>query len=424
MSEQDEQESNIVEFPELKFPPIEYGVTEAALTELAERYKDPDASTDDGYEHCKDGCRELTALRTGIETRRKDLKAPALNWGRDVDKQAKDIKRRIKLIEEPVRVEKERVDEIKQAEARKTAEAEQARIDGIKANIDKIAATAREQHPDDTAADYQQHMKWLTELAITDEVFGEFVPDAKIQRDAALFKLGQWHERAEQHEADDRQRKADQARLDQEREDLEAAQEKQREAEAKLEQDNREAEQRKREAKKAADKIEQEKHEADERKAADEKAARENTEREKAEAETKRVSDIKAAIRGIGDIAVGAERVGLVAESLQRLAEAKRREEPTEAEFQEFLPAAKTAWQELIVTLEIMAKDARDREEQARRDDEARLPDRDKLLRWCDAIDAIPEPEVLNDKAQKLLKRYGVDLSKLIERLRSDIEKL
>ena len=95
MSEQAEQ-SNIVELPELKFPPIEYGVTEAALAELAERYNEPDASTDEGYEHCKDGCRELTALRTAIETRRKDLKAPALNWGRDVDKQAKDITRRVK----------------------------------------------------------------------------------------------------------------------------------------------------------------------------------------------------------------------------------------------------------------------------------------------------------------------------------------
>lgn len=402
MSEQ--TESNVVEFPELQFPPIEYGVTEAALAELTERYKDPDASTDEGYARCKDGCKEMTSLRTAVEIRRKDLKAPALNWGAKVDKIAKALVRSIKLIESPVREEKERVDEIKQTEARKAAEAEQARIDGIKANIEKIATTAREQSPNDTAADYQQHITWLTELAITDEVFGEFVDEANTARDAALFKLTQWHDAAVNREETDRKQAAEKAALDQQREEQEATEQRLREAEEALE-------------KKAL--------EAEELKAAEEKAAQEKGEleqREKREAQERRVWKIKAAIdsqRNMPD-----RTMGLSSQALGRMILAEKADEPTEEGFAEFLPQAKQAWQESIDRLEVMADDARAVEEKERRDEEARLPDKDKLVRWCESIADIPEPEVLNDKAQKILKRYASDLSKFTQRLRSDIEKL
>jgi len=403
MSDQDEQ-TNIVEFPELKFPPIEYGVTEAALAELTERYKEPDASTDEGYEHCKDGCRELTAVRTAIETRRKDLKAPALDWGRDVDKQAKDIVRRVKAIEAPVRAEKERIDEIKQAEARKAAEAEQQRVDAIRENIAKIIGTAAEQSPDDTAADYGQHITWLKELAINEEVFGELVDEANTARDAALFKLTQWHEQAVKREADDVRRKNQQAELDRKKKELDKIEAKQ---------------------KKEAVRSEKGKRAAKDRKAADEKAARQATERAKEArklAEESRITDIKSAIEIKRGIPIRAE--GSSSAALEGLITAEKAAEPTQADFAEFLPEARAAWQYSLDALEVMAKDEREHEEKQRRDEEARLPDRKKLTRWCDAIASITDPEVLNDKAQKILRRYGGDLSKLVQRLRSDIGKL
>ena len=71
-----------------------------------------------------------------------------------------------------------------------------------------------------------------------------------------------------------------------------------------------------------------------------------------------------------------------------------------------------------------MAKDQREAEEKTRRDEEALLPDKEKLTRWCDAIAAITDPELLHDKAQKILRRYGGDLSKLLQRLSADIGKL
>lgn len=422
MSEQNEQ-SNVAVFKELKFPVIEYGVTEAQIAEVAERYKEPDASTDEGYERCKEGCKVLRAMRTSVETRRLDLKRPITEWVRvNVDVRGKELIRQIRAAESPVRAEKERADEIKQAEARREAEAEQKRIADIRERIDTIEGAAREQHPDDNAANYNERIDLLNELQITEEVFAEFVDEANTARDAALFKLTQWHEQALQREADDVRRKEEQARLDKEREELEAAQEKQRQAEAELEQEKREAEKREAAAK---SELEQRNREADERKAEQEKAATEKAEQEKettANVERERVAHIRASITAYEDARCDLD--GRSSVFLSNSLTLLQGDPPREDEFQELLTEAREAWQETIDTLEIMLKDAGEREEKARRDEEARLPDKDKLVRWCDAIASIPEPEVLNDKAQKILKRYGGDLTKLTDRLCSDIQKL
>ncbi len=405
MSEHKSEQSNVVEFTELKFPPIEYGVTEATLAELAEQYKDPDASTEYGYEHCKNGCRTLTHLRSSIETRRLDLKRPVAEWIRThIDNRGKDLIRRVRKIEGPVRAEKERVDEIKQAEARKVAEAEQERIDGFRDNIELIVATAREQNPNDTAADYQQHITWLKELTIDEEVFGEFVEEANTARDAALFKLTQWHDAALGREEADHRRAEQQAEIDRQKEELEAAQEKQLKAEEAL-------------AKKA--------REAELRKAAEEKAAHEKAEREqqeKDEAEGRRVSKIRDAIDIIATIP--GRSFNMSSEQLSLLINDVRNNEPCEAIFQEFLAAANTVRTASLESLDAMMAEAKEREEKARREEEAKLPDKAKLVRWCDAIASIPEPEVLNDKAQKLLQRCALDLLKICDRLRADIAKL
>jgi len=418
MSEQ--AESNVVEFTELKFPVIEYGVTEAALAELRERFKEPDASTEEGYEHCKDGCRELTSLRTALETRRKDLKAPALDWGRKVDKLAKDLIRDIKAIEGPVRSEKERVDEIKQAEARELAQLEQKRIDAIKANIEKISATAREQNPSDKASDYQQHISWLTELAITEEVFGELVDDAKTARDAALYKLNQWHEQTVQREADDARRADERAALDRQREEQDARAEKLREENERIENEKREAKEREAAAEKAEQKRKDDAAEAEAatKKAEDEKADQEQ--RDKDEAEERRVAAINDRLSEIASFGQHANDSAALKDAIVSL----ENRQLSESDFAEHYQKAIHVQSIRLDALRALLADVEKLEERQRKDDEARLPDREKLIRWCEQLEAIPEPEVLNDKAQKLLKRYAGELTKFTGKLRSDIGKL
>ena len=398
--------TDIIEAQDLKFPTIEYGVTEAEIAEVAERYKDPDASTEEGYEHCKEGVQTLTSMRTAVETRRLDLKRPITKWiAENVDGRAKALVRQIRTAEGPVRAEKERIDEIKQAEARAAAEAEQARIDTIKDNISKIEATAREQHPSDTSSDYQQHITWLIELAITEEVFGEFVEDAKTARDASLYKLEQWHKLALEREQADKQRAEQQAELEAKQKELDKIAAKQQEE---------------------AERLEKEKSDAEERKAEEEKAVQEKAEseqRRKARDEENRICTIKSAIHVKATIPDRATNMS--AHALDGLIEAEKDNKPDELIFQEFTAEAIQAWQQSLDRLGIMAAETRALEEQERLEEAAKMPDRDKLSNWFNAlVTASACPEVGSKDAQKIVNRYGAELAKLTDNLRKAIAKL
>ena len=379
---------------ELKFPTIEYGVTEAEIAEVAERYKEPDASTDEGYEHCKEGVNLLTSMRTALETRRMDLKRPITAWiAENVDGRAKKLKKLIVAAETPVRAEKERVDEVKQAEARKAAELEQARIDGIKENIGRIEATAREQHPSDTSADYQQHITWLTELEIGKDVFGEFVDEAKTVRDAALYKLTQWHKLALEREAADKQRAAEQVEIDRQKKEL----------------DEREAEQ-KEEAARIAKGIQD---------AVDLQAEIERKERE---AEELRVAAIQNRIDELRTAGAYAND----AASLRGAIKALENQTPTAEVFAGFLNEALIVRGTRLAELKQQLAETEEREEQERRDEEAKLPDKQKLVLWLTALEVIVNdaPVVINDAVKKVINRYRSDAIKLVESLRKATDKL
>ncbi len=111
---------------------IELGVTEAAIAELATKYnKAWDCSIKAQYEVVRKGIAELRGLRTRVEKRRKELKAPLLEQSKLIDGEAKRIIGELTNIETPMRdakaEEDERIERAKQEEARKEAE-RQAKI--------------------------------------------------------------------------------------------------------------------------------------------------------------------------------------------------------------------------------------------------------------------------------------------------------
>jgi len=195
-------------------PVVKYSVTEASLTALAEKYAKPDASTPEGYALCKAGCKELTSLRTGLETERKRLKFPALDYGSKLDAEAKRIKARIVAIEEPVAAEKEKVDAIERKKALEKAQVEQARKDTIQSKIDSMAPDIT---PDKTAADYAMAMSWLTQAEIHESIYEEFTEAALQARDASLHKLRVARDAAAAQEQADKARAEEDARLAEER---------------------------------------------------------------------------------------------------------------------------------------------------------------------------------------------------------------
>lgn len=103
----------------------EYSVTTAELAKLKARFDGAkyDVSTTAGLDMAKKDRRELVALRTALESKRAEIKAPALAQCNLIDSEAKRIKAEIVALEAPIDAI------IKQEEARKEAEkAEKARL--------------------------------------------------------------------------------------------------------------------------------------------------------------------------------------------------------------------------------------------------------------------------------------------------------
>ncbi|WP_299726739.1 hypothetical protein [uncultured Endozoicomonas sp.] len=109
---------------------VEYGVTDAALNELRERYNSvPDAATKEGMKTIKAALKELVPLRTGVEKKRKVLVADAVAWQKKVNSEAKRITGRILEIETPLQEAKKEVDNAEKIK-------EQKRVDDIQQRIE------------------------------------------------------------------------------------------------------------------------------------------------------------------------------------------------------------------------------------------------------------------------------------------------
>jgi len=102
---------------------VAYSRTEAALATLSAKYagKTYDLTTTAGDKDARAARMELVALRTGLEAKRKELKAPAMEFGKKIDAEAKRITDQIKGLEDPIDAQ------IKADEARREAEREAKR---------------------------------------------------------------------------------------------------------------------------------------------------------------------------------------------------------------------------------------------------------------------------------------------------------
>ena len=83
---------------------VKYSRTEAALATLREKYagKTFDLTTTKGDKEARAARLELKTLRTGLEARRKEFKAPAIEYGKLIDSEAKRITLEIEALEDPI----------------------------------------------------------------------------------------------------------------------------------------------------------------------------------------------------------------------------------------------------------------------------------------------------------------------------------
>jgi hypothetical protein len=118
----------------------EYTATEAGLATLRQQFAGRvfDVATTKGMDEAKAARRELVSLRTTLESKRQELKAPILERGRTLDAEAKRITAAIAEMEEPIDQQIKRRELELEAARKAKQEAEEARIRAEQEQLDLI----------------------------------------------------------------------------------------------------------------------------------------------------------------------------------------------------------------------------------------------------------------------------------------------
>lgn len=128
----------LITVPNTDLALIDYNVPETFIAELRQKHVVIQVNDSKDLAIVQKSITELTSIRSGIEKKRKELKADALEWGKKVDAEAKRATAIIEEIEAPfIKVKKEWNDEqerIKAEEAKK----ERERVEAIRGRIQDI----------------------------------------------------------------------------------------------------------------------------------------------------------------------------------------------------------------------------------------------------------------------------------------------
>lgn len=228
----------------------EYSQTEAVLAELRKQYQGVifDVSTTKGDKAAREARQMMVKLRTSLEAKRKEIKAPALAYAKAIDTEAARITAAIRELEEPID------QAIRAEEARKAAEKaekerlERQRVAEIKGRMDAI----RNLPVDSTGDSAEQLATTLADLKafeVTQADFAEFTEDATVARGYAIEQLERMHGHAVAREELAAQQEAERAELERQRQEQEEreAQERaaQQEAQRKLDAERAEFERQK-----------------------------------------------------------------------------------------------------------------------------------------------------------------------------------
>ena len=117
------------------------------MAKLKKKY-DPDLipeaneKGDEGYLTIHSMVMDITKVRTGIEARRKDIKKDALDFGKLVDGQAKELTAAVEALEAPWKKLKIKLDEKEAKEAEEARQKEARRIELIEAKVNQLKSGA------------------------------------------------------------------------------------------------------------------------------------------------------------------------------------------------------------------------------------------------------------------------------------------
>lgn len=215
--------------------PIVYETTADDIAALTLKYRDIDPTKD--METARRARADLRGRRTAIEARRKEIKAEALEFGRKVDKAAKELTGWIEAIEDPIDTA---IKAIEQAEARAKFESENAeRLAREEAERAAKAAEDAKKKAEQEAEDAR-----LAEVARQQGIEADRLAEEKAKVDKAVRDAEKRQKEAQKKLDDDRAKfeaeKAETARKAKEDADARAKAEREA-AEAKVAQERAEA---------------------------------------------------------------------------------------------------------------------------------------------------------------------------------------
>lgn len=182
----------------------EYSATEAGLAALRARLAGVayDLSTGKGMDIAKADRAELRTLRTSLEAKRNDLKAPIIERGKLLDKEAKRITAAIEALETPIDEQIKAAEKRKEEERKAREAAERKRVTDIHANIAQITSYVVLAGECRTAAKVQALIDKVNAVEISAAVFQEFEPEAAVAKAEALQRMGAIHQAKADEEAE------------------------------------------------------------------------------------------------------------------------------------------------------------------------------------------------------------------------------
>ena len=201
---------------------VAYAITDATIAEWADRYmalRVDGVDDSEGLKTVHEARMAVKRTRVGIEHRRKELKAEALEYGRVVDTEARRLTAMISPVEEHLQAEESRVTE------------ERARLKAEKIERERAEVQARV----DELAEHGATVAFHAVAAMSsDEYYAAVHAAEKAQQDKCEAEAAAEAERAKLQAEADARHHAEQEQLDRERAQAEAERAKLQDERAKL----------------------------------------------------------------------------------------------------------------------------------------------------------------------------------------------
>ena len=210
---------------------VQYSATEAALSDLRTKYAGVvfDLTTTKGDKEARAARLELVTLRTSLEKKRKEFKAPALDFGKKIDSEAERISKEIVALESHIDLQIKADEKRRADEKAERDRIEAARVQCLRDKIEQIRACLT-RCEGITAERIATGIALVEKLDVSEAVFLELAPEAASTKEQTLAAMRKLHtstlerefeaarveaQRIENERVADEQRKTAQALADQ-----------------------------------------------------------------------------------------------------------------------------------------------------------------------------------------------------------------